>query len=181
MKSHHFVSILALLLVLVLSPFLSYAHAAEPEIQGSKQFIDQIRQALDLMKTRDADAYKIVVVYIGRIQQGQRSGMWAYKTPPTYEISDATAFYSVTWCAATIAHDSFHSKLYHDYHKATGGSVPDSVWTGVTAEQQCMKHQLAVMQKIGATQWEIDYATKQKGGHYIKVNESWDEYRKRKW
>jgi len=36
--------------------------------------------------------------------------------------------------------------------------VPDDVWTGTAAEQQCMKHQLAVMEHIGATKGEIDYA-----------------------
>jgi len=133
-----------------------------------------------LLKAKDRDAYAIVTNYIGRIQHGERSGMWAYKTPPTYEMGDATAFYSLTWCAATIAHDSFHSKLYHEYLKAHD-AVPDSVWIGKTAERQCMKHQLAVMKRIGATQWEIEHAQKQADGHYAKDNETWDDYEKRKW
>jgi hypothetical protein len=107
--------------------------------------------------------------------------MWAYKTPPTYEMSDSTAFYSLSWCAATIAHDSYHSKLYHEYQKTHGGDVPAAVWTGTAAEQQCMKHQLDVMQRIGATQWEIDYAKKQADGHYAKDHETWEDYNKRKW
>jgi hypothetical protein len=107
--------------------------------------------------------------------------MWAYRTPPTFEMSDRTAFYSVTWAAATIAHDSFHSKLYHDYRKAHGGSVPDAVWTGTAAEQQCMQHQLEVMARIGATQWEIGHAKRQAGGHYVKDGETWNEYQQRKW
>ncbi|MGD0090508.1 MAG: hypothetical protein ABSE73_11365 [Planctomycetota bacterium] len=149
---------------------------------GSERFRDQVRQALLLLKGKDPDAYTIVTNYIGRIQEGERSGMWAYKTPPTYEMTGTTAFYSLTWCAATIAHDSFHSKLYHDYQKAHDGKVPDAVWTGKEAEQQCMKHQLAVMERIGATKWEIDYAKKQADGHYVKDNESWADYKKeRKW
>jgi hypothetical protein len=181
MKTHRFTSILALLLALILSQFCTWAEASELEIVGSERFSNQIRQALLLLESQDLDAYKIVAAYVGRIQQGERSGMWAYETPPTYEMSDTTAFYSVTWCAATIAHDSFHSKLYHDYRKAHSGPVPDTAWTGLEAEQQCMKHQLAVMKRIGATQWEIDHATKQKGGHYTRDGETWDEYRKRKW
>jgi hypothetical protein len=96
-------------------------------------------------------------------------------------VSDTTAFYSITWCAATVAHDSFHSKLYHDYHKTHSGSVPDAVWTGRAAERKCMKHQLSVMERIGATRSEIDYATKQTAGHYVDNKETWKEYRKRKW
>ncbi len=108
--------------------------------------------------------------------------MWAYKTPPTYEIADSTAFYSLTWCAATIAHDSFHSKLYHDHGKTHGGHVPDSVWTGTAAEKKCMKHQLLVMEHIGASKWEIDYAKTQQDGHYAKDNETWEEHNKKpKW
>jgi hypothetical protein len=171
----------ALLLALTLSPFSAAARASEPEIVGSERFDRQVRQALLLLKTRDANAYAIVTTYIGRIQQGERSGMWAYNTPPTFEMSDRTAFYSVTWAAATIAHDSFHSKLYHDHLKAHGGRVPDAVWTGRAAEEQCMKHQLEVMARIGATQWEIGHAKRQAGGHYAKDGETWNEYRQRKW
>ena len=134
-----------------------------------------------LLKVRDSDAYAIVTNYVGRIQEGEHSGMWAYNTPPTYEMTDATAFYSLTWCAATIAHDSLHSKLYHDYQRVHGGKVPDDVWIGRTAEQQCMKHQLTVMNHIGATKWETDYAKNMADGHYVKDNETWGDYNNRKW
>ena len=74
-----------------------------PEIVGSEKFGKQVREALALLKKHDAEAYAIVSTYVGRIQEGERSGMWAYRTPPTYEMSERTALYSVTWCAATIA------------------------------------------------------------------------------
>ena len=102
--------------------------------------------------------------------------MWAYNTPPTFVMADSTTFYSVSWCAATIAHDSFHSKLYHDYKREHNTPVPDQVWTGTGAEVQCMKHQLAVMEQIGASQWEIDYALKQADGKYVKNGQTWEEY-----
>src|SRR6266446_1360656 len=179
MKVERFIFISGLSLTLV-SGACHCAEAADPEIVGSLRFSNQVHQALLLLKARDTNAYAIVTNYVGRIQEGERSGMWAYKTPPTYEISDITAYYSLTWCAATIAHDSFHSKLYHDYRKAHDGPVPDTVWTGKEAEGQCMKHQLVVMQHIGASTWEIDYAKKQTDGHYVKDNETWQDYKKRK-
>jgi hypothetical protein len=107
--------------------------------------------------------------------------MWAYKKPPTYEMSDTNAFYSLTWCAATIAHDSLHSKLYHDYRRTHSDHVPDSIWTGRASEQLCMKHQLAVMEHIGASKWEMEYARKQAEGQYVKDGETWSDYRKRGW
>ena len=157
------------------------AEAAGPEIVGSLRFSNQVYQALVLLSSRDTNAYAIVTNYVGRISEGEHSGMWAYRTPPTYEMSDNTAFYSVTWCAATIAHDSFHSKLYRDYHKFHGGDVPDDVWTGKAAEQQCMTHQLLVMEHIGASKWEIEYARTQQDGHYAKDHETWEDYKNRKW
>jgi hypothetical protein len=163
------------------SPEAHNASEAEPEIVGSLPFRNQVHQALLLLKSRDTNAYAIVTNYVGRIQEGKRSGMWAYKTPPTYEISSKTAFHSLTWCTATIAHDSFHSKLYHDYRKQHAGAVPDAVWTGIAAERQCMKHQLFVMDRIGANHWEIEYAKKQADGHYAKDNETWEDYESRTW
>jgi hypothetical protein len=157
------------------------APTSEPEIVGSARFIRQVYQAMLLLKTHDPGAYTIVTSYVGRIEEAPRSGMWAYSTPPTYAMSDRTAFYSITWCAATIAHDSFHSKLYHEYQTAHQGRVPDAVWTGVAAEQQCMKHQLTVMERIGATKREINWARTQADGHYAKDGATWEDWWKLDW
>lgn len=107
--------------------------------------------------------------------------MWAYKNPPTYEMADGTAFYSVTWCASTIAHDSYHSKLYHDYQKEHEGPVPDGIWGGIAAEQRCMKHQLEVMQTVGAPASEINYAKTMADGHYVTDHDTWKDYKNRDW
>jgi len=165
-------------LSLVFSIFLAcnHADAVEPEIIGAEKFTVQVKKALLLLKEKDFDAYTIVANYIGRIESGPRSGMWAYHTPPTYEMSPSVASDSVTWVAATIAHDSYHSKLYHEYKNAHPGNVPDAVWTGTAIEQLCMKHQLVVMEHIGASQREIDYAKTQMDGHYVRDGETWLGY-----
>jgi hypothetical protein len=72
-------------------------------------------------------------------------------------MDNSTAFSSLTWCAGAIAHDSIHSKLFHDYQKAHSGSVPESAWTGPAAEQQCIAHQLRVLKEIDAPSEEIHY------------------------
>ena len=172
-------------LVLVLALIAPSCRRAETfgkiEIVGSSKYTQQVREALLLLKTRDADAYTIVEKYVTRIEESERSGMAAYKEPPTYEMSDTTAYYSVTWCAATIAHDSYHSKLYHDYQDSHHGAVPDEVWTGRAAEQQCMKHQLSVMERIGAAKLAIDHARENADGHYASDKEDWQDYQKRTW
>ena len=181
MKIQRFTCIFMLWSTLLILPVFHCAHASEPEVIGSDKFINHVRQALLLLKERDANAYAIVQNYVGRIQEGERSGMWAYKTPPTYEMGHATVSYSLTWTTATIAHDSCHSELYQMYQKTHPGRVPDSVWTGTAVEQRCMQHQLAVMERIGATTREIDYAKKQANGQYVKDRETWQEYEKRNW
>jgi hypothetical protein len=157
-------------------------YASDCEIVGSAAFTNQVVHALTLLKEKAPEAYGIVTNYVKRIEQGERSGMWAYKKPPTYEMSDKTTFYSLTWCAATIAHDSFHSKLYHDTPSAPGKTVPDSAWTGTDAEKMCMAHQLNVMTLIGSPTNETAYAKQQLKGTYVADKETWETYKKnRKW
>jgi hypothetical protein len=181
MKILCFIRVFALLIAFAFFQACDCASAAEPEIIGSAQFSNQVHQALALLASKDGEAYAIVTNYVGRIQEGEHSGMWAYKTPPTFELNDTTAFYSITWCAATIAHDSFHSKLYHDYQQTHEGDVPAFIWVGTDAEKQCMTHQLAVMEQIGASKREIDYAKTMADGHYAKDSESWGSYSNRNW
>jgi hypothetical protein len=181
MKMQPVICFLGVSLAFAFSLICNCANAGQPEIVGSMQYSNRVHQALLLLEARDTNAYAIVTNYIGRIKEAEHSGMWAYLTPPTYEMGGTTAFYSVTWCAGTIAHDSFHSKLYHEYQKAHDGPVPNDIWIGRAAEQQCMKHQLAVMEHIGATTREMDWARKQADGHYVNDNEGWSDFNKRKW
>ncbi len=179
--------LLALLLGLIFLASRLFADSDRAEsfdgiqIAGSARYCDQVREALQLLKNRDASDYAIVTTYVKRIEEGPHSGMWAYRDPPTFEMSDVSAFSSVTWCAADIAHDSYHSKLYHDYRNAHGGYVPDDVWKGREAEQKCMKHQLAAMERIKAPQPEMDWARQNADGHYVKDNEDWQDFEKNDW
>ena len=176
MKRQRLIFISFILLAFIFSRAIDSSSASEPEIKGSEQFIDQVQKALHLLKERDADAYAIVTEYVGRIQENELSGMDPLATPPTYYMSDITAFSSVTWCAATIAHDSFHSKLYHEYRRAHDGPVPSAVWKGREAEQQCIKHQLAVMERIGAPIEEIDHTKSLEDGRFVNDDGTRDDY-----
>ncbi len=176
MKKGNLTSVWVVSLWITLGLSLNCAVGADVEIAGSEKFTNQITNALALLKSKAPDAYLLVTNYVKRIEQGKHSGMWAYKIPPTYEMGDRTTFYSVTWCAATIAHDSFHSKLYHEYKKAHWWPVPNAVWTGTEVEKKCMVHQLEVMNSIGAPKHEIEYAKQQETGTYYKV-----DYKKRDW
>jgi hypothetical protein len=145
------------------------------EIIGSARFVNQIEAALTLIREKDTEAYNNIIKYIGRIQEADHSGMAASLDPPTFFFNERSAFYSLTWCAGDIAHDSYHSKLYHDYKAKYGDNVPNEIWTGQEIEMKCLRYQIEVMRKIGAPQGEIDYLKSLDGSHY-KV-----EFDKRGW
>jgi hypothetical protein len=130
------------------------------EIQGTASFVKQVVTALTLLKTKSPGAYHLVTAHIGLIKQARHTGMAADATPPTFALNGRTAFYSVTWCAASIAHDACHAKLYHDYRKRHPGHarVPEAVWTGEAVERRCLRHQRRVLQDLGAAGEEIRWA-----------------------
>jgi len=147
------------------------------DITGTTPFKEQVANSLMLLKTRSPQSYGVVTSYIGRILQAKHSGMAAYEAPPTLELNDRTAFYSVTWCASSIAHDSIHSKLYTDYRMRHPGDayVPNEVWTGPDVERQCCEHQTRVLQQIGAPPSEISWPAQTN-------NRFWEvDYAKRNW
>ncbi len=127
------------------------------EIEGSVRFTGQVSNALLLLKSAAPEAYQTVTNYVEVIREAGRSRMSPYQTRPLFEMDESTAFYSLTWCAGAIAHDSVHSKLYHDYVNTHSGWIPDSAWTGPTAEHQCLIHQLKVLKEVGAPADEVRY------------------------
>src|SRR5258705_6649488 len=139
-------------------------------IRGTPEFKAQVENALTLLKMNSPAAYAIATNYIGIIEQGKHSGMGAWLKVPKFELNDRTAFYSLTWCAGAIAHDSYHSKLYADYRREhpEARRVPDKIWTGESAEKQCLEHQLAVLKDIGAPTHEIEW-TAAPGNRYWDV------------
>jgi hypothetical protein len=146
-------------------------------IRGSPKFKHQVMSALVLLKARMPEAYQMVTNYIGAIAEAKHSGMAAYLNPPTFHLNDTSAFYSRTWCAASIAHDSMHSKLYHEYLREhpEEKSVPAGVWMGEAVERRCSEYELKVLQKIGAPDYEVLWCS-QTNNRYWEV-----EYDKRNW
>jgi hypothetical protein len=143
------------------------------QIRGSSRFSSQVTRALGLLKTKSPRAFATVTNCIGRIAEAKHSGMAAYEDPPTFELADPSAFYSVTWCAIAIAHDSLHSKMYHDYlRQHPGQRVPDLVWTGERAEKECCDYELGVAMEIGAPPHEVKWAKWDPKNRYWEVPES---------
>jgi hypothetical protein len=135
-------------------------------IFGSTSYIEQVERSLRLLREQSPDAFKLTQRYAPRIEQNSRSGMRAYGDPPTFNLSEKTATYSDTWCAGSIAHDTYHSKLYHEYLNAHVEPVPDEAWSGKAKELECIHYQARVLREIGAPDSEITYVDHLDGSHF---------------
>lgn len=148
------------------------------EVRGTKHFQSQVVSALVLLSTKSPEAYVVLTNNVGLIAQARHSGMAAYLNPPTIELTDRSVSYSITDCAGNLAHESFHSKLYHDFLREHRNEpvVPDEVWTGEDAEKRCVEHQQRVLRAVGAPAAEIQWYT------WNPTNRYWEiPYEKRDW
>lgn len=155
------------------------------DVRGSDAFVTQTRAALKLLSERAPDAYEKILAYVGVIEQGQHSGMWAFENPPRYEVGDPTAFSTLTWYASTIAHDATHSELYYNYRSTHPGEpVPQEAWADVRSERFCIAYQLFVATRIGAPVSETEYLAGLTGDHCDVDHDGdcdWDDYYARDW
>jgi hypothetical protein len=171
---------IVILMLMIVFCMESYA----VDIEGSQGYQRQVKRCLKLLSQKAPKEYKLVTDYIGVISQSKRSGMRAWENPPRYQMSDKTAFHSLTWCAGTIAHDSYHSYLYNKYLPVGGGKPPYDKWAGITAEKKAIKFQLTVMIKLGASKHEINYLKSLDGTHGDLNKDgrfSKEDYDKRYW
>jgi len=154
-------------------------------IVGSEAFVDHVKKALSLLQSESSSGYPVVKKYIGRIKEGNTSGMYAYYDPPTFQVSAKEALlnehnkdYALQWCASIIVHDAYHSKKYHDYQEAHGHSLgsraypPNYVWTGEAVERECLAFQRKVCGEIGAYQKICQYLERC-DGRYCEAPRSW--------
>jgi len=153
-------------------------------VEGDDAYRNQVNKCLKLLSLKANNEYKLVEKYIGIISQHGKSGMKAWEIPPRYNMSDKTAFYSVTWCACTIAHDAYHSFLYQKYKTSNNKQPPYDKWGGFKAERLAIKFQNHVMKKIGSSNHEINYLKTLDGTHGDTNNDgkiNSEDYEQRTW
>jgi len=125
-------------------------------IVGDSTFTNNTQRALNLIRAGAPQTYAMVLRYVGVIQQGTSSGMWAWLAPPTFVVGHATYTASATWYASAIVHDAIHSKQYHQ-HFEIHGYVPHEVWTGLDAEMEALAIQREFLVQINAPAHEISH------------------------
>ena len=161
-------------------------------IRGTRDFTVNVAAALKVLKARSPEGYSTVTNYIGRFVQSSHTGMDVWENPPTSYLHDRFPWQSVEAYAAGIAHESFHSKLLHDFLNRTNmmALVPEygnrmnklmklspiEVWTGETAEKLCCEYQNKVLKEIGGTPEEVAWCTWNPSNRYWEI-----PYEKRNW
>ena len=155
------------------------------KIKGNSEFVTQTRAALDFTGTKSSRCIQKNPNLCWHYRAGGTQRHVGMGSPPRYEVGDATAFFSVTWYASTIAHDATHSELYAQYQAAHPGEpVPEEAYSGVEIERFCIGYQLEVSKRIGAPQSEIDYLSTLDGTHCDVDHDGdcdWDDYQNRNW
>jgi hypothetical protein len=116
------------------------------QLEGDEDFIDKTKKALMLLLK--SGTFQEIKNYLGKIKQHHASGMRVYANPPTFEVNEPTWSSNITgWYASTIAHDTYHSYLYHNNQE----------WHGKKAEQNCLRIQLSVLEEIGSDESTKEY------------------------
>jgi len=109
--------------------------------------------------------------------------MSVYDEVPTYEVGVATWGHSDMWYASTIAHDGYHSVLYHEAKAKSDGNEPHAEkWIGEKAERECLEFQLSTLKELGADKELLIYVERFKASPtYQGDHKSWEDYQKRSW
>jgi hypothetical protein len=153
------------------------------EIHGSAEFISRTKEALALLGR--TPFINVIPRYIAVIRQGKRSGMRADASRPTFVVGKPTWKHSALWYAGAIAHDCYHSKLYHEARAGAGGKPPADFWTGTDAEKKCLKFQIEVLESMGADEATVDYLKQvERNPTYQGRNRglsAWWDYWQRRW
>jgi hypothetical protein len=152
------------------------------EVRGRAAFIRRTEEALALL--RNLPQFPEIQRCVSVIKQGRRSGMWAQKKRPTFVVGRRTWSHSPLWYAGAIAHDAYHSKLYHDARRESAKPPADS-WTGPEAERRCLGYQIEALKALGADDATVAYLEKLRKnptyqGHH-KGWRSWRDYLRRSW
>ena len=146
------------------------------KINGDSTFISSTKEALSLLAK--LPEFEIIKANIAIIEMSEHSGMDAALAIPTYGVNQLTYTSVTEWYASTIAHDSYHSYLYHKNLYLNKGKEPNlDTWTGKEAEKECIGFQLKVLKKITKRQNLISYLEE------LKKNPTYQDipYEKRNW
>jgi hypothetical protein len=152
-------------------------------------FINKIDKALQLLKSKAPDEFKMMQSVIVKIRATRASGANYNEEVMTIEIAKRTFDASLEWLASVLIHEAQHIKKYIDTGKKYGGAYQmtdkkAALQAMIDEELECNRVQLVVLEKIGGKQFDIEYLRAQKGDHFDIDKDGdydWDDYNRRDW
>jgi hypothetical protein len=164
-------------------------------IEPNAQFINEsdfqikIKKAINLLKDKAPDEFKMMQKYIVKIRATQISSANFNEEVMTIDLAGRTFDSTLEWLASVLIHETQHIKKYKDTGKKYGDAYlmtdkKAALQIMIDEELECNKVQLAVLEKVGGAKYEIDYLKAQKGDHFDIDKDGdydWDDYRSRDW
>jgi hypothetical protein len=151
------------------------------QIIGSNDFPVQVARSLLLLKLVDPETFARVTNAIGIVRQDFRTAVWHTNKPPPVIMSTKSAFVSLTWCAAALAHEARHVELARqrppEVTIAYGGHKPKirGYKDFQRDELECIALELRVLKRLGATHTEVAIVKSQDGTHFdVNRDGKWD-------
>ena len=173
------------------SPVTLEGFIIEPNGQfiNETSFIKKIDKALQLLKSKAPDEFKMMQSVIVKIRATRASGANYNEEVMTIEIAKRTFDASLEWLASVLIHETQHIKKFIDTGKKYGGAYQltdkkAALQAMIDEELECNRIQLTVLEKIGGRQFEIDHLKGQKGDHFDIDKDGdydWDDYNRRDW
>lgn len=120
-------------------------------IIGSKQFIENVKKALELLKRKDYIGYKTVIQNIKKIVEFRESPHTyfdRFQEVPTCFLNEYTSQVYMENLAAALLHEACHNKLYRE--ALDFNENPDRYSSGYSAEMYCLTREIECMKKIDA-------------------------------
>jgi len=152
-------------------------------------FYNKIDKALQLLKSKSPDEFKLVQSVIGKIRATKTSGANYNEEIMTIDIAKGTFDSTLEWLASVLVHEAQHIKKYKDTGKKYGDAYlmkdkKAALQVMIDEELECNRIQLIALEKVGGQKYEIDYLKAQKGDHFDIDKDGdydWDDYNNRDW
>jgi hypothetical protein len=153
------------------------------------EFTTKITAAIQLLKSKTPEEFKLMKSLVGKIRARQASGANFREEIMTVDIAKLTFDASLEWLASVLIHETIHFKKYKDTGKIYGDArymtdKKTALQVMINEELDCNGVQLIVLEKVGGKKYEIDYLKNQKGDHFdIDKDGDYDEddYKNRNW
>lgn len=125
-------------------------------IVGNSMFFEKIKKALELLKDRSRDAYKIVSQSISMIIETKDDYLSVGKSGASLLLTGSDVRKtSDIWLAGIIAFYGFRAKLYNDAKQSMGINykIPNEIYSGKNA----WDFQYNVLNQIGSSYDEMNH------------------------